>query len=433
MKKLLILLCVAAAVPAAIAAEAGGATHLSFHDALQRAIEVNNDIERSRAEVPAAEANRKYVLSQVLPRLNASGATTRNTEQVLFGNGADARTILPLNDWSYRVVLSQPIFAGLRDQRVYAQAKLGVSNAQQGVFGTEDAVLLRVASNYLAVVDADARIDIEKQNIALAEKRREQANAFYQAGEVTKVDVLRAETAIKSAQRLLAVAQQNRENAVSLLRTDLDLDTAITVDHPDNPIPPPPDEQSLEVRAETARPDVALAANNLRISQLETQKQRGFWWPIVTFDAGFIDQKSAFPASRYGYGAFRFTVPIFQAGEVEARVAGAHERELQSQLSLDTAKMNAREDVRRAFADVRSSDTSLQLAKEQLTAAQAEYDQAFELYRAQETTSLDLAEAETALADARRAVAEETLNHALSQLRVWYSAGALKEAVGVQK
>jgi outer membrane protein len=409
-----------------------GQTHLTFGEALQRALKVNNDVERSRAEVPAAEANRKYLLSQVMPRITMTGATTRNSEEVSFGSGDDARTILPATDWNYRLVLQQPVFAGLREKRAYEQAKLGVANARQGVFGTEDAVLLRVASNYLAVANADSRIAIEKQNISLAQKRREQANAFYQAGEVTRVDVLRAETAIKGAQRLLAAAQQVREQAVSRLRADLDLDGDIAVDHPANPLPPLANEDALETRAQESRPDVMQAANVRKAAELEIQKQRGFWWPVVTFDAGYINQKSAFPASKYGYGAFRFTVPIYQSGEVQARVAQARERELQSELSLETTKMNAREDVRRAFADLHASETALQLAREQLTAAEAEYSQAFELYRAQETTSLDLAASENALAEARRAVAEETLNHDLAQLRVWYAAGALKDAVGVQ-
>ncbi len=425
MKKLILIFCLAASSQAQV--------HLSFHDALQRALQVNNDVERSRAEVPVAEANRKYLLSQVLPRVNASGATIRNSENVTFGNGSDARTILPGTDWNYRLVLSQPVFAGLREKRAYEQAKIGVLIAREGILGTEDAVLLRVASNYLAIVDTDARIDIEKQNISLAQKRREQSDAFYQAGEVTKVDVLRAETAIKSAQRLLALAQQRRDQAMSRLRADLDLDGEITVDHPQQPVAPPPDEQTLVARAEQDRPDVAQAANNMKVARLEIQKQRGFWWPVVTFDAGYIQQKSSFPASSYGYGAFRFNVPIFQAGEVQARVAQARERELQSKLALESAKVNAREDVRTAFSDLRATETSLQLSKEQLAAAEAEYSQAFELYRAQETTSLDLAASETALADARRTVAEETLNHELSELRAWYAAGALKDAVGVQR
>src|ERR1051325_11395589 len=196
--------------------------------------------------------------------------------------------------------------------------------------------------------------------------------------------------------------------------------------------PPAPNEGARGRGAADARPDVVVAKNNLRAAELEVLKQRGFWLPIVTFDAGWINQKSAFPASRYGYGAFRFTVPIFQSGEVEARVAGAKSREIQSKLSLEDAQIAAREDVRTAMTQLETANTSLQLAKEQLAAAEAEYSQVFELYRAQEATALDVATSEATLADARRAVNEESLNHDLAQLRVWYAAGALKEAVGVK-
>jgi outer membrane protein len=179
------------------------------------------------------------------------------------------------------------------------------------------------------------------------------------------------------------------------------------------------------------RPDVAVAQNNIRIAELEVKKQRGAYFPVVTFDAGFIDQKAAFPASRYGYGAFRFSVPIWQSGQVSSRIATAKEREQQARLVLEDAKTAAREDVHRAITDLHAAGTTLQLAKEQLAAAEAEYAQVFELYRAQESTSLDLASSEVSLAEARRAVAAETLNHNLAQLRVWYAASAIKEAVGV--
>lgn len=419
----------------ASAATAGAQTQLTLPEALERALRVNNTVERSRVEIDVAEQNRKLLLSSILPQVQLTGSAIRNTTEVSFGSGADARTILPANDWNYRVVLSQPIYAGMREKRTYDQAKLGIANAKQGVRGTEDAVLLRVASNYLGVANADANIALEQKNIELAERRRTQSTAFYQAGEVTKVDVLRAETAIKAAQRLLASAQQQREAAVSALRTDLDLNGDISVAPPDrapdNAIVPLPDEQTLVARAESVRPDVAVAQNNVRVAELEVQKQRGARFPIVTFDAGYIDQKAAFPASRYGYGAFRFSLPIWQSGQVESRVATAKEREQQARLLLEDAKIAAREDVRRAITDLYAADTTLQLAKEQFTAAEAEYAQAFELYRAQETTSLDLASSEISLADARRAVAAETLNHNLAQLRVWYAAGAIKDAVGV--
>jgi len=405
-------------------------TKLTLQEALARALQVNNTVERSRIEIDVAEQNRKQLLSSILPQVNLTGSTIENSKEVAFGSGADARTILPSTDWNYRVVLSQPVYAGLREKRAYDQAKIGIVNAKEGVIGTEDAVLLRVASNYLAVANAEANIGIEERNIEIATKRKTQATAFYQAGEVTKVDVLRAETAIKASQRLLAAAQQQRETAESALRADLDLTGDIAVASPDPSLVPVPDEQTLVSKAEAVRPDVAIAQNNIRVAELEVQKQRGAYFPVVTFDAGYINQKAAFPTSHYGYGAFRFTVPIWQSGQVSSRIAQAKEREQQARLLLEDAKTAAREDVHRAVTDLNAAGSTLQLAKEQLAAAEAEYAQVFELYRAQEATSLDLASSEVSLADARRAVAAETLNHNLAQLRVWYAAGAIKDAVG---
>jgi outer membrane protein len=405
---------------------------LTFDGALRRALEVNNTIERSREDIGIAESNRNYLLSAVMPKITLTGDLTRNSiEQSFGGDGSDSVTILPRNDWAYRLTLSQPIFAGRRELRAYSQAKIFIENAREGTLATQDSILLRVASNYLAVVNADRRVDVERRNIELAEKRLTQAQAFFEAGEVTKVDVFRAETAMKAAQRLAAVAVQQREHAVAQLRTDLDLDGALEVTTPEQPLPALPSESDLIARATSTRPDISIAKNNVRVASLEVQKQRGYWLPTVTFDGGLIQQKTPFPAASYSYGAFRFNVPVFQSGEVYARVAGAKSREKQAELDLEDVKLTAREDVRRAFADLRAAETGLQLANEQLEAAQAEYDQAFDLYRAQEATSLDVSASETSLADARRAVAEETLNHDLAELRAWYAAGALKEAVGV--
>jgi outer membrane protein TolC len=406
------------------------ATTLTLEDALARALAVNNSVERARADIAVADAGREQLLSNVLPRITLSGAATRNSEEVSFGSndGGEQRTILPRNDWNYRVVLSQPLFAGRREFRAYAQATLGITNAREAEKGTEDAVLLRVASNFLALVNADARIAIEERNIELAGRRRKQASAFYEAGEVTKVDVLRAETATKAAQRALAVARQLRDNAESRLRADLDLDGPIAAAADAHPLPAVPSEETLVASATSARPDVSVAENNVRIAQLEVKKQKGYWLPTVTFDGGWINQKSQFPAPRYSYGALRFNVPLLQSGEVEARIAGARARELQARLDLENARINAREDVRQQLAALRAAETGLSLATEQLAAAEAEYAQTFELYRAQEATSLDLAASEQSLAEARRAVAEETLNRDLAQLRVWYAAGQIKSA-----
>ncbi|HEX2120149.1 MAG TPA: TolC family protein [Thermoanaerobaculia bacterium] len=430
MKRIIITTLIAlCAAPAAWAQ-----TKLTFDGALRRALEVNNTVETAREDVAVAQENRNLLVSAVMPRISVTGDLTRNSlEQTFGGEGEDSVTILPRNDWAYRITLSQPVFAGRRELRAYSQSKILIENARESTVAAEDTVLLRVASNYLAVLNADRRVEVERRNIELAERRLAQAKAFYEAGEVTKVDVFRAETAMKAAQRLLAVAAQTREHAAAQLRIDLDLDGAVEVEQPQRALPPLPSEEALIARATEARSDVDIAENNVRIAELEVSKQRGFWLPTVTFDGGWVHQKTPFPADRYSFGALRFNVPVFQAGEVFARVAAAKHRQKQAELALDESTLAAREDVRRALADLRAAETGLGLANEQLTAAQAEYEQAFELYRAQEATSLDVAASEASLADARRAVAEETLNRELAELRVWYAAGGIQEATGVNR
>jgi outer membrane protein TolC len=177
------------------------------------------------------------------------------------------------------------------------------------------------------------------------------------------------------------------------------------------------------------RSDLKQAVNSLQIAKLEVSKQRGFALPTLTFDAALIEQKTAFPTDSYSQASINFNIPIFQSGETAARVRGAKEREKQAALGLDETERQVVEDIRRAMLDLDSAEKALALAREQRAAAEAEYAQMFELYQAQEATSLDLQSSESALAEARRAEVVGTLDRDLSRLGVWYAAGMLKQSV----
>lgn len=420
----------AVAVAAAGRAEpAAPATHLTLAQALARALEANPVLGRARAEVGAAQATRRGALALVLPRLAATGGVIRNSKDVSFGSAEERRTVLPENDWNVRLTLQQPVFAGLREQRAYQQAKEGVRAAEHGLRAVHDRVLLRVAADYLAVVQGDQLLEVERGTLELARARRRQAADLFEAGEVTRVDVLRAEAALKAAERRVALAERERGVAAGQLRVDLDLDGDVSVSAPELTLPARPGEAELLARAETARGDLEQARSSLRVAELEVAKQKGNYLPTLTADAGYIWQKTGFPSDRYGYAALRFSVPLWQSGEIGARVAAAREREQQAHLALAEARRQAREEVRRALLDARTAETDLRLAEEQLATAEAEYAQVFELYRSQEATSLDVQASESALAEARRAVVSGRLTRVLTELGVWFAAGDLQTAL----
>ncbi|MGH9459451.1 MAG: TolC family protein [Thermoanaerobaculia bacterium] len=409
--------------PDAAAAAAGG---LTLPEAVRIALANNPTAARSRSQVELAEENVRLARSFILPQVTFDGRYTRNDQEVTFDFDGTEVPIQPLDDWSTSVRLAQPIYAGGRSLKAIRQARLGVTDTQEGVRETEEDVLLDVAAGYFNFLGAEALVAVERQNIELASATRDQAMAFFEAGEVTRVDVLRAESSIKGAERRLAAAQQARAGAASLLRLSLGADVPLDLERPSLGLPDVPSEDELVAMAQGQRPEVQRAEIALRVADLEVEKQRGAYLPVVTAEASFTQQAAGFPTDQFGALTVNFDVPLFTSGELASRVATAREQEHQARLVLDQTEQVVREDVRRALVALSTARTALALATDQLAAAEAEYAQIFELYRAQEATSLDVQSAEANLADARRAVVVSTLDRDLAELQVWYAAGALK-------
>ena len=416
----------AKAVPDANALAADG---LTLGEAIRIALANNPAAERSRSEVDFAELEVRRARSSIFPQIKVDGRYTRNDRDVTLDFDGTEVSIMPADDWSTSIRLSQPVFAGGRELKAIRQARLAVEGAEHASRGTEEGVLFDVATSFLNVVGAEALVGVEQQNVELATRARKQANDFYEAGEVTRVDVLRSESSIKGAERQLAAARQTREGAASLLRLSLGVDVPIDPESPTLELPPLPSEQELIALAEANRPEVRRAAITNQIATLEVAKQRGAYLPLITADASFTQQAAAFPTDQYGALTLNFSVPVFTSGEIPARVAGARAQERQAELLLDQSRQVVREDVRRALVGLETARTTLALALEQRDAAEAEYQQIFELYRAQEATSLDLQSAENTLAQARRSIVTATLDRDLAELRVWFATGALKEVL----
>jgi outer membrane protein len=399
---------------------------LTLQEALRNALAHNPGAAISRSDVDAAERRVRLARSSVLPQIYLDGRYTRNDREVIFDFDGTQVPILPENDWSTSVTLSQPVFAGGRELKAIRQARLGVDESEEALRQTEAALLLDVAANYLGVVGADALLIVEQENLVLANSLRRLSNDFYEAGEVTRVDVLRAETSLRVAERQLAFAQQSRQTAASLLRLAMGVDVEVDAVRPPLNLPPLPPEQELIGMALEQRPEIQRARLVTEVARLEVEKQKGAYLPLVTARASFTQQASAFPSDQTGALTVNMSMPIFTSGELSARVATARQQEKQAQILYDRTEQIVREDVRRALVQLETAERQLALATDQRAAAEAEYEQTFELYRAQEATSLDVQAAEANLASARRSVVTSTLDRDLAELHVWYTAGSIR-------
>lgn len=430
-RSLVLILALVALPAAAQTPPAPVGETLTLSEAVQRAIASNLALQNSRSEVTAADLQRRSLFAAVLPKISLQGSATQNSEEVTFGSGSDSRVILPGTDWAYRLAFTQPIYAGFREKRALQQARLGIDIARQGLLDVEDQVLAGTIAEYLGVLEGEALLTVEQRNLELARNRQKQAQDLYEAGEITRVEVLRAESDIKAAERRIAAARQLRDAAESRLRLVLSLDGTgpLRLSEPGQLFPELPPEQALIAEAERIRPEVAVAETNLEIARLEVLKQKGAVLPVVSAEGGWVNQRSSFPTDQYGFFRLNVNVPIYQGGEVKARTAVAQERFRQAELQVQATRQVVREEVRLALLDLETASANLRLAREQLAASEAEYEQASELYDAQEITALEAEAAETSLAEARRAVATGELDRDVAELRVWSAAGLLKKTL----
>ncbi|HSP14778.1 MAG TPA: TolC family protein [Thermoanaerobaculia bacterium] len=408
-----------------VASPAAAAT-VTLEQALKRALQANPSIARAQADVEAARAQRRLARSAILPRVDLEASGTRNEREIAFDLGGSTMAFQPRQDWSTRLVLRQPLYVGGREFKAIRQTALTIGVAEAASDSTEETILLRTASDYLSLVEADALIDVEHQNVDVSCARRKQAEHMLKAGEFTKVDVLRAEAAQKAAERQLAAAEQQRKEAESHLRLDLALDEEIIAVPPAFALPPVPGIEELTTASFASHPELKRAAASLDIARLETRKQHGAYLPIVMLNAAVTRQRAAFPSNESRAVGVSLHVPIFDSGEIASRIAVAGEHEKQAAASANEARQAIREEIVRSVAGLETARKSFELAQEQLAAAEGQYQQISSLYRSQEATSLDIDTAEGARAEARRAVVIGSLQTKLAELRVWFAAGSLK-------
>lgn len=399
---------------------------LTLEQAIERALVANPGLEGARARVDAAKARRLISLAAVFPKIGLSGDLTRNNKEVSFGSGSDARVILPKDDWSAQLTLRQPIFAGLREKRAYDQSKLAAAQQEAGLSDSQAVLVLRVASTFLSLVEADALVLVEERNLELARQRQKQSTDFFEVGEVTRVDVLRATAAVMAAERRLVAARAEREQAAGQLRSDLALEGEIRILPPGEFLPSLPDVAVLVERALAESPLVEQARLAVLVAELEIKKQKGARLPLIFLDGGMIFQESSFPADEYSFFTLNFSVPIFQGGELRARIREAEANLRVAEAQLDELVRALREDVADTARDVKTARTFLELSRQELAVIEQQYQETFALYQAQEAIALDLENAEISLADARRRVASAEVAVKNLELRAFYLSGALE-------
>jgi outer membrane protein len=264
-----------------------------------------------------------------------------------------------------------------------------------------------VAKAYLAALRADADVEANQANVALAEAVLKQSQNQKDAGTGTGIEVTRAKVQLSNEQQRLLVAKNQRTKAYLQLLRAMGLNLATELELTDKLSYQPVDPVTLDlakaealktrpdVKAQLAREDAArLNANAVKLERLPN---------LVAFvDYGSTGVNgtavSLLPTRDYGLG---LRVPIFDGGRRDARRAEAASQYRQEHVRSNDLREQVELEIRTALDSLRSAEEQYQVAQEGLTLADSELTQARRRYSAGFASNLEVTDAQTRLERAR--------------------------------
>jgi len=252
------------------------------------------------------------------------------------------------------------------------------------------------------------------------------------AGVVAGIDVLRSQVELQAQQqRLLAVQNEYEKEKMALARTigfpagqQLNLSDKL----PFTPAPPITLDEALE-RAYRSRADYRSAQALVRAAEQAKKAARAEGLPSIAAngDYGLIGNG---PTNSHGTftAAAGLTVPIFQGGKVRADELQADALLQQRRSQLEDIRGRIDQDVRTAFLDLKTAADQVAVAQSSVQLANEQVAQARDRFASGVTNTIEVVQAEEALAAANENYISSLFAHNLAKLSLARALGVAEEA-----
>jgi outer membrane protein TolC len=423
---------------------------MTLKEALQRADEMNLDLQAARTRVTQAKANVWKAWSGHLLQIGASGAYTVNNAEVplelVVGYQLKDKSPLPSPPGSappYDVVPSEFYRAVIQPKHQLAgqlQATQVLIAPQlwfaiQSAYRAEDAVsygvenarrdiLFGVAQSYYAVASLKRLVDVAVQLQEIAQRQSKDAEIRYKAGTIAKVAKLRADIDLTRAEQDLIRARNSYESARLALAVLLDRQPDFEVVEPAEP-PLPADTSKLEQAALDNRQDVKAARSleGVYASQRLASAMRylptlaAFGRATYNDPVGLMGQKEAWSVG------LSLNWTILDGGLREAELRDTSAKISEAEFNRRALENRARAEVRNALLDLESARANTIKAKEQRDLAVENQRLVDVSFKAGAATAVEQADATSALRNAEVQYATEALQAQLAAVRVLRASG----------
>jgi outer membrane protein TolC len=412
---------------------------LSLHDAIQAAIDNNINVRLLRERIAAAQAAADTSLGTMLP--NVSGYATGRNQTVnlaAFGIPQDRLGALgvpggvtdPFSVYDARASLVQNVFSLSLIQR-WRAARTGVDVASLEAEVTKRDVMATAGLLYMEAIRAEAAVKARQADIELSQQLLKLAQDRKKAGVATGLDVTREEVQLENTRQRLLVAQNDHEsaklNVIRALGIDFDVQLTLT------------DELALIKVASQSPTDALVVARENRTelkAQITRQKLASLSLSSVTServpsltlngDYGWIGLKPEDALATRSVGLM-LSVPIFDGGQREGRIAENRSRMRQESIRMKDVSDQITLEVRNALLTLDSSTQQVAVAEKGIELAMKELTFARDRFAAGLATNIEVTNAQTSVARARDNQIEALFRFNASRINLARAKGEIEQ------
>jgi outer membrane protein TolC len=424
---------VTGSVPSGLASDQ--VLELTLRDAIKTALRYNLGAIEGGENVQIARGRRLLALSNLLPQVSAGAS--ENVEQVnlaTFGLSGLKLQGFPtvVGPFSYSSVdgsISQTLFSFESIQR-FRSARTAEQAAQLSYQDILEVVTLTVGNAYLQIIETDSRIKAQEAQVQNARALYDRAVDQVQAGTAPRIDATRTEVQLHTEEYNLSIARNNFAVAKLALGRAIGLplgqpfELADTLPYSDISLLNVDD--ALQI-AYKSRSDFRSALDSQKAAAQTLSAAKGERYPTVAVNGDYGDIGPTFGRS---HGDFTFQagirVPLFTGGRIKGDITQAEAAVRQRKAEAENIRGQIDQGVRTALLNLNAAKEQVEVAKQNVELANESLARSKDRFTSGVTDSVEVVQAEQALASANDQYITSLYNHNFSKL-------SLARALGVAR
>lgn len=391
---------------------------IALAEAVELALKRHPDVEKARAAADILKGKIREVRAQALPDVKIHSSFTRwRDPSLLNASGLDnfppelrnALVPSPVNLFDYHIAVNQPVYTAGKVGKAMRLASVEAEGALADIDRAEQDLALEVTRAFYGLLWAERAAELAAETQRQRELHADMARTRFKNGVATEVDVLRSEVAVANGAPELVRAR----NAVRQARALLNYYLARPLDFPTKPAGDFHD-RPLEVdgldglmqEAARRRPELARLRIAERSAGVQLDLARSESRMKVDFAATY-GINSRLPSNladsqftRWTAG-FNFTLPVFDGFRRSALIQQAVAAERSARLERQRVEEQVRLALQQGLDEMTAAAETIRAARANVAQAERVLAMTQNNYKYGAATTLDIVDAQTALAVAR--------------------------------